>query len=364
MTSTDGQVFYFCMDDVLETLERRTNASDKTPPLVRFYTDPISSYSHEEDSFVVDRDDNILDFSDVSKTDVLHGLTHDVPLYHINLELAIDNALSQAQNDQVLYAKLTKAFKSQEAIRSLKKIAVGGQDTLLEDSLNFPGIGYIYPERMCRIYIRFLEEIQNHERYLDSYGFLNGVLHLYRHRFLKTYDGYLTPAEGRIKPSWLLENGYRIDHEKDKIMDFQDYLAEGDLKARKENFSHSHDYLKAWLEADGYQLRRCRTMMRAARLLPEGCSPDWIRTDLLKILEKEAMKQHYAKCLMEQDPSCELLETRDTLREAVENNARGIADQNIEICMRNMLKLGQPEADSASKFMTLAESRRSEAQNI
>ena len=186
------------MDDVLDAITRRRGSG--AHDLVRVYTDPISSYIHEEDIFRVARSDKLLDFSSAELSSHLSAFSAKVPLYHINVELALDQALVNAEKDAKLMGCLEKAFGSYDTIKSLKKI-VAGQENVIEETLNFPGLGYIYPEQICQIYIDFLDAIQNHEPYLDEYGFTKAVLRNYPERFLNSFEGFICPAEGRAKAS-------------------------------------------------------------------------------------------------------------------------------------------------------------------
>ena len=361
MTHSADSALYFCMDDVLDAITRRRGSG--AHDLVRVYTDPISSYIHEEDIFRVGRSDKLLDFSGTEMSSSLSAFSAQVPLYHINIELALDQALVSAEKDTKLMGYLEKAFGSYDAIKSLKKI-VAGQENVIEETLNFPGLGYIYPEQICQIYIDFLDAIQNHEPYLDEYGFTKAVLRNYPERFLNSYEGFICPAEGRAKASWLFENGYRQDHSQDLQKQIDHYMQQGLVQAAHENLQTASQYLAAWLAADSYQLRRCLTIDKALKTVSIKDAPAWLREDVFKILEKESMKQHYAKGIMEQDPSSDTLEAREHLRLAIENNAKGLADPAIEEFMRQTLSAGKPQVDATSQFINLAESRLVESQDL
>lgn len=361
MIHNAGPALYFCMNDVLDALSRRSDGD--ADPLVRIYMDPISSYVHEEDIFLIDRSEKLLIFADAANGTNLYSLTKDIPLYHINIELALDQALKDSEQDAKLASYLETAFGSRDTVKSLQKIVVG-QELAIADTLQYPGLGYIYPEQLCQIYIQFLQQVQNDEAYIAEYGFMKAVLRNYPERFIGSYDGFVSPAEGRTKASWLFEMGYRQDHSHDAQKRMEQYMLEGQSKAQDENLNSPDEYMKAWLNADEYQLRRSRTIDLALKNISIKDSPAWLREDVFKIIEKESMKQHYAKCIMEQDPSSATLEARDNMRLAIENNAKGLADPDIEQFMRETLSAGKPKADATSKFIALAEQRLVESQDI
>jgi len=90
--------------------------------------------------------------------------------------------------------------------------------------------------------------------------------------------------------------------------------------------------------------------------------PNWVRTDVLMIIEKEAMKQFFSAHLIRS--GTELLKDTPKIREAVETGAKREVNELLQRLVTEILSSNSIYSGSAGKFVENAIERGKEARRI
>jgi hypothetical protein len=92
--------------------------------------------------------------------------------------------------------------------------------------------------------------------------------------------------------------------------------------------------------------------------------PNWVKTDLFCFLEKEAMKQVFAENLARSPHKTKLLEKAPKIRAAMDANAEGQVDENLQHLLSQILNPDSPYAGAASRFEQASRGRAGEAHTV
>ena len=345
---------YYCINDVLDQTDRLKGTENRFQTLIDVSPDIPECGGHSEDAFTLASSPKMLDLTQNESAYQLALLLEDVPLYNINMELVLDQALTERHRNSMLDRALQQAFGKQPLPNTLQ--ADQNADDGFSGDLQHPMLEHLDKRELCRIYIDFLNAL---ERDHDNYGFERNILGKHIDEFLKRFDGFITNHGGKVKAQILLAFGSRQDHDPGKPL--ETHVENGQKTARRMNIDEPREMIWAWLEAENYQIRRCRDLDRI--MLVEGLPkiPNWVRTDLFCCLEKEAMKQVFAETLLQADPKLSLLEQAKQLKRAVEINAQGHVDETLQQLLSQTLGQNSGYAGAAAKFVDLADKRAIEA---
>lgn len=307
-----------------------------------------------DDAFILSSTPKLLDINDEQCVYDLSMLLDDAPLYHINMQLVVDEALSERHNNAVLDKALERAF----APEPLPNTLTSGEKHQDEPagSLRHPMLEHVDTVTLCRLYTGLLRNLP--AGYKD-YGFERNILGKHGERFMQSFDGFLSGEGGKIKAEILVGFGSRRDHDLSRPM--ESYVEMGGKIARRMAINEPHELLWAWLEADQYQMRRCRDIDRLLMLGGLPRLPNWVRTDIFNFLEKEAMKQHFAAKMKDVDQHLSFMGDALLLKKAVENNAVGHVDELLQQLLQQTLNPGASYAGAAGAFVTAARGREREA---
>ncbi len=308
-----------------------------------------------DDAFTLSSTPKLLDINDDQSVYELGMLLDDAPLYHINMQLVLDEALGERHKNAMLDKALEKAF----APDPLPNTLTSG-DRYVDDpagTLRHPMLEHLDTVSLCRLYTALLRNLPQGQK---DYGFERNILGKHRERFMEMFDGFMAQGEGKIKAEILVGFGSRRDHEFSRPM--ESYPEMGGKIARRMNITEAHELMWAWLECDNYQMRRCRDIDRLLRLGGLPRLPNWVRTDIYSFLEKEAMKQYFAQAMKQTDPALSFIgKDAPTLRAAIEANAADKVDELLQQLLKNAQGTATPYSGIAGHFVTSAQQREREA---
>lgn len=347
---------HYSMSDILDQLEKIQTEGRARFQIIIPVSDKIPDCNgYPDDAFVLSSTPKLLDINDEQSVYELGMLLDDAPLYHINMQLVLDDALSERHKNATLEKALEKAF----APEPLPNTLTSG-DKHVDDpagSLRHPMLEHIDTVTLSRLYTALLRQLP---RGHTEYNFERNILGKHRERFMETFDGFLGHGEGKIKAEILVGFGSRRDHESNRPM--ESYIETGSKTARRMNITDNQEFLWAWLECDHFQMRRCRDIDRLLRLGGLPRTPNWIRSDIFTFLEKEAMKQYFAQSMKQNDPPLAILgKHAPLLRKAIEANADGQVDELLQQLLQQTLNTGTSYSGAAGEFVNAATLREREA---
>lgn len=349
---------YFCFDDLLDALLGEDGKVRPLDTLVPIGIQPPDCGGHREDSLVLSSQPRLLDLNDPGGAYHLASLLDDVPLYQINLELLLDEALSQRHQNRLIEKALMKAFEGQPLPNTLNKDDLARRETL-DGSLAHPMLGHLDKTVLGKIYINFMRALPHGE---EGFGFEDHVLGRHIAQFSKLFSGYILGEKGKVRADILIGFGNRVDL--DPKRHNENYVENGRSQAMLMRIQEKNELLWAWLEADNYQMRRCHDIDRMFAIPGLPRLPNWTRSDIFRCLEKEAMKQVFAMRLIEADPALKLLPRQPQIRAGIEASASGQIDEGLQQLLGQTLTSGTPYAGSASRFHARAQERAREARTL
>jgi hypothetical protein len=209
---------------------------------------------------------------------------------------------------------------------------------------------------LSRLYTGFLRALPAGQK---DYGFERNILGKHKERFMEMFDGFLSGHDGKVKAEILVGFGTRRDHDLTRPM--ESYVEMGQKIARRMAINEPHELLWAWLEADHYQMRRCRDIDRLMKLGGLPRTPNWVRTDIFSFLEKESMKQHFAQMMKDADQNLSFMGDALLLKKAVDANAHGQVDEMLQQLLQQTLNVNTPYSGAAGNFVAAAAQREREA---
>lgn len=342
--------YYYCIDPVLRQAEEYGNAIG----LIPVSKEPMLCTGFIDDCFVLANPAHIMRLDTMESVPDLAQLMKDVPLYHFNMELVLDEALAERYKNDSIHKALMEAFEGKPLPET-----IADQGDKPAESLRHPALKQIAPDALGRIYINFLTRL---ERYQEDFGFKRNILGPTIDQFLSQFDGFLEDNHGQIRSNILLAFGLRIDHDPHKPL--ESYVHSGQMEARKKRISEPHELILAWVECDHYQGRRCHDIHRVMSLSHLPRQPNWVRLDIFRFLERESMKQIFAAKLIELDPDLAIVESMPLLKKALRMNAAGQVDPHIQELLAQAMKTGASYSGAALRFAEEAEDREKESHRV
>ncbi len=347
---------YFCINDVLDLLDKMNGNEDRLQALIPVSVDVPECGGFSEDAFILSSTPKMLDLREPQCAVQLAQLLEDVPLYHINLELILDQALAERHNNVRIEYALNQAFGREPLPNTLSAQKSGSLSDDIAGGLQHPMLGHLNREALAELYIIFLKAMDRAE---DHYGFERSILGKNTNRFTAYFDGFATATGGKVKAAILLAFGLRCDHDPAKSR--ESYIESGQKNAQRMRIDDTQELIWAWLEADHYQMRRCRDLDRLLRLEGLPKLPNWVSNDIFSCLEKEAMKQTFAAGLVQKDGDLAVLGETPLLQAAIKRGAEGHADPDLQKLLSETLTPGATYTGTAHGFAEQAEKRKNEA---
>lgn len=341
--------YYYCIDPVLRQAEKDEAAGIKTGALIPVSRDPCACNGLIDDCFVLANPVHMMHMDDGAAVDEMAQLLYEVPLYHLNMKLVLDEALTESQRNTAVREALQFAFE-------------GGALPVMQPSsggLRHPALEQMDTASLSRLYVHFLMNLRRHKA---DFSFQRNILGQNLDPFLQQFDGFFEDGQGQIKSNILLAFGLRLDHDPHKPL--ESYAQNGQMTVKKRNITEPHELLWAWLECDDYQQRRCRDIHRVMSLTSLPRMPNWVRLDVYSFLEMEAMKQSFAEKIVNNDPDMSVLNGTLQLKRAVRMNAAGQIDENLQQLLSQTINATSPYSDAAARFADAADIRKKEGHKI
>lgn len=353
---------FFCLDDLLETLAFGDHAPTDTGLRFKAFV-PVRNYPPECEGFFADAltlssQPKVLDLNDHNGIYQLASLVEEVPLYQINLELLLDEALTERHHNNLIAKALYEAFEGQPLPNTIQPDKSKAGDAL-EGTLRHPMLGHLDKVTACRIYANFIRALPEGHA---GYAFEKYVLGQHPEPFQSRFDGYLFGTGGKIRADLLLGFGIRNDF--DPRRPLEDYVENGRSRVARMRITDKRELLWAWLEADSYQMRRCHDIDRILSLHGLPRMPNWLRTDVFNSLEKEAMKQVLGMQLVETDPGLSMLQKQPKIRKAVQDSAEGRVDESLQQLLSQTLNNTNAYSGAGKRFHFEATERAKEAKSL
>lgn len=338
---------FFTIGDIIDQMDK-SKSKDKSgwDQLIPVDDSIPACGGYPEDAFILSSKPRILDLDTDDSTHDLAVLLEKVPLYRLNMELALDDALTEQPRNAVLDKALKTAFAEREPPE------LPGAE---EGNLRHPALGDMSDQQLAATYAKFIRII-GPER--SAFGFERAILGHQKARFTEHFDGYLHNGRGRIKASLLLGFGARRDHE--SVRASENPAQHGERLARKMKISDIKELLWAWLEADDFQMRRTRDLHRLLSIPDLPRLPHWARTDLALLQEKEAMKKVFAAQIKKIDPSFSCAKDAPALLKALTDSAAAITDPLLPPVIARASATAGAYNGEADKFSRQAAQRMKE----
>ena len=341
--------YYYCIDAVLKQAEKNQAAGDKVGTLISVSRDPCACSGQIDDCFVLANPVHMMHLDNGAAINELAQLLQEVPLYHLNMKLVLDEALSERHHNSAVLEALKDAFhggalpETRSTEGGLRHLALEQMDTTT----------------LSRIYMQFLTSLRRHKA---DFSFQRNILGRNMDPFLQQFDGFFEDGQGQIKSHILLAFGLRLDHDPHRPL--ESYTHNGQMVARKRNITEPHELVWAWLECDDYQQRRCRDLHRVMSLTSLPRMPNWVRLDIFRFLEMEAMKQSFAEKIINYDPDMNVLNGMLQLKRAIRMNAAGQIDEYLQQLLSQTINAHNPYSDAAQRFADAADIRKKEGHKI
>lgn len=351
-------VAYFCLDDLLQRLVPGENGAALTDVFVPVQTTPPACGGYREDALELGSQPRLLDMNDPQGAYQLALLTEEVPLYQINLELLVDQILSERHGNRLVDQAITRAFEGQPIPHTMPDGEPDNPETLA-GSLRHPMLGHLDKVTLAKIYLNFMRALPHGH---EDYSFERHILGHHPEPFTTRFSGYIFGDHGKIRADLLLGFSTRSDY--DPRRPLEDYVERGRLLATKMQITEPREMIWAWLEADHYQMRRCHDIDRLLMISGLPRTPNWVRTDVFNCLEKEAVKQVLAARLMTLDPKLSLLPRQPQIRKTIEMNAQNQIDDALQQLLSQTLTQGTQYSGAAERFYDRARLRFREAQSF
>lgn len=335
---------YFNIGDILSLMEKEPDPVRRPDLLVGVHDSLSGCGGFPDDVFVLRAAPRLLDLTGEQAAQKLAALLDHAPLYRINAELALDSALAARHENAALEKALSFAFAGNVLPRTQK----GGEEA---GTLRHPMLGHIDSFHLARAYTGFLNALGPDRA---DFGFEGDILGRHPELFLGLFDGFIHEHRGRVRALTLLRNSTRRSH--DSMTSTDGHVQNGRARAAEMNVRDPQEALWAWLEAESCQMRRCADIHRFMTLYGRKEGMDWLRADVFSLLEREAMKQHFAAILARHGPVA-----NSPLGATIVANASGDVDENLQKLLGQILGNSGAYDGCAGRFRDEAEKRAERA---
>lgn len=327
--------------------------------IVPFHEDKTKTDAEDISCFCNDLPDKLLHVESITNTDFtnLSQIFKTSPLYKIHLIFALDYALLSRKESVELCAAIDGAFhpiKLPEPYKSDKAVAYD-----FKGELHYQFLDTIPIDELLQIYINCLnEDIVKAHKELSKLLSLCNIIAANPDKFFEIYNGFKWGAKGCANLSSLLPRAKRLDFDPDVPLEI--YTQRGNDTAQSLSFSSAESLIESWLHADQMQAEYCRLLDAALLNFKKAGSFLWVKGDIFKILEREAMKQVYAFKYFRDFEGEESLSKKRDLYQAMKINAENGVDDNIQKLLTQSLSSDFHYSGAAESFALQAEERWAE----
>ncbi|MBU6234902.1 MAG: hypothetical protein KGQ41_03580 [Alphaproteobacteria bacterium] len=301
---------------------------------------------------------NMLDFDTVNGREAYAALMAETPLYRITAELLVDQILFDSMKDAARMKGVRAAFAPEDAPEPIietiaKKYEFAG-------TLRFPVIATRTDVQLLELYLKLYGPACPQHGSIETH--LMALMGGNTQRLLEKCDGMSWRARGWVRLDKIVYDAERLDHDPD--VTFESYVTRGRAAAEALAVSEPEPLLAAWIQAERVQRELCRDIDAVLRLGDIRRLPRWVRADVFRILEREAMKQVFAEGITKQYAEWPALRRCTHLSEPISANAKGEVAPLIQQLLNQTLSADARYAGSAEAFAVQAERRMREAKRL
>jgi hypothetical protein len=301
---------------------------------------------------------NVIDLDTPDGREAFAKIITDVPLYRITLELLVDVILRDSQKDAVRMKGVRAAFLPEDPPEPV--VDAMAQKYALAGVLQFPIIASRTDLQLLEIYLRLYgPAVPAHTNICTHLIALFGG---YPKHFIERCDGFVWRGLGWVRLDQLIYDAERLDHDPD--ITFESYVSRGRAGAESLAVAEAEPLLAAWVHAERVQRELCRDIDAVLKLTDIRRLPRWVRADVFRILEREAMKQVFAEGITKQYGEWPALRRCTLLAEPIAANAKGEVAPLIQQLLNQTLSADARYAGSAEAFALQAERRYAEAKKL
>ncbi len=346
--------YFYSIQDILGFVAGNKDIAS-SERLIKVKTQPFASNGFRNDTFVIEKTESLLDLNSDEDREMLIPIMMSQEFFKKNIMLALDAVLLERRTNLGTQRALEKTFGDIPLPQSSEEPNPLDGDE--QSKLYHPLLADIDPAILINIYTDTIKE-------LDRTGVEHQLLHdITGNRpdlFLEQCDGIVCGDNGLVRMSILLENGYRMDHEPSKPRD--SYISDGEKLAKIMKIEDPYELVLAWLEADEYEMRRCREISDVLTMGLFEAIPAWVRLDTFSFLRQEALKQGLAFMFFSQKNRLGLEFKVPQLHEAMWNSSEGKVDPIIQKLLSDTLvENHKGYAVSAKEFYKIAKDRELQA---
>jgi len=301
---------------------------------------------------------SILDLGTAEGREAFAKIATEVPLYRIAMELIIDRVLFEATRDADRMKGVRQAFAPEEPPESVADSMV--EKYAFEGSLRFPIIASRNNLQLIELYLKLFgaaipEHLTRHDHVAALFGGPPD-------RLIEKYDGVMWHDMGWVRFDRVVYDADRIDS--DPEVTFESYVTRGRTAAEALAVGDPRQLLAAWIQAERVQRALCRDIDATLRMQDIVRLPRWVRADIFRILEREAMKQVFAEGMSRHLNDWAELRRTTLLAEPIGANAKGEVSPLIQQLLNQTLSADAKYSGSAEAFAMQAERRWAEAERL
>ncbi len=290
--------------------------------------------------------------------ELLAKLMADTPLYRMTRELLIDRMLMQAQGDAARMKGVRQAFAPEDAPEPIVNDVA--MRHMFAGTLNFPIIATRTDAQLVDLYLRLYGPA--YPEHVDTHAHLAAMLGGYPAKLTENYDGILWRGTGWVRLDRLIYDGERLDQEPDA--NFETYVTRGRAAAEALAVEDPEALLAAWVQAERAQRELCRDIDSVLKLPDIRRLPRWVRGDVFRVLEREAMKQVFAEGIVNAFGEWPGLRRARILADPIEANAKGEVAPLIQQLLNQTLSADARYSGAGDAFALQAERRWAEAKTL
>lgn len=341
---------YFKVDkDMLE-------AAGKRSVLVHYTTDKKDIDHDEVTGLCNDFPDKMLEIGCVTTADFINlsKIFQSSPLYKTQLVFALDQVLLMRIEDETLFQAVERAFHPVKLPAPYKNESVAPY--IFKGDIHYKFLDALPLDELLQVYVNCLntESIKANKELRKMLGFCN-IIDTNPTKFLEFYNGFKWGDEGCLSLKAALPRAKRLHYEPEIPLEI--YVQRGAEAASNMAFAAAESLVEFWLHADQMQAHYCALLHIVLSYHKKAPSFTWVKGDIFKILEREAMKQVYARKLFQDYNADTVLNGCDALYTAMRANAEDGVDENIEKLLMQSLSGDMRYSGAAAHFAKEAEQR-------
>lgn len=345
-------VLYFCLNDLLDQIESAHGKQKGQVPLILIYDKTDDLLLLKEDIFSLQSMPRLLDLDDLdNRSRQLAMLMDDVPQYLEKMQLSLEAIEKETAKNNDLYDAWRVLVPRMQKDLDVDLALSNGPPSTKWQGLSAANIAEIY------LALTDILGPKGAPHRLEL-----AMLGRREKPFINYFDGYVQQGLGYLKADLLLAFGMRTDHIPGKPPDH--FIRQGHQKAEACGAEDLQELLWVWFEADDYQGRRANDIARVLNISFLPRQPNWMRYDVMNILEKEIMKQGVARMILAHKDMASQDNLSDDMKTSLKSLAEGNMSEPVEQLCQAILERRRGGADHARQIAQQASLRQKEARRL